>query len=130
MVVHVHSLIHMRTQLSPSLPLSLSLSLSLSDLGLFLTHFQGTSDLSALCQIMCAMFVDHCPVYSKSAATRQQQQPSWGGQPQPVRPPATYATPSPYGARPPYPQYPPQQQQQYPGEHSNTIDWILIVSIY
>lgn len=69
----------------------------------------GTSDLSALCQIMCATFADHCPVYSKSAAPPQ---PSWGQQP--IRPPATYATPNPYGARPPYPQYPPQQQQ-YPG---------------
>lgn len=66
----------------------------------------GTSDLSALCQIMCATFADHCPVYSKSAAP--QQPVSWGQQP--VRPPATYATPNPYGARPPYPQYPPQQQ--------------------
>ena len=84
-----------------SLSLSLSLPPSLS---------QGMSDLSALCQIMCAMFADHCPVYSKSAVPPQ---PSWGQQP--IRPPATYATPNPYGARPPYPQYPPQQQQ-YPGE--------------
>ena len=73
------------------------------------THVQGVSDLTALCQIMCATFVDHCPVYSKAAAPPQQ---TWN---QPVRPPSTYATPNPYGGRPPYQPYPPQQQQ-YPGE--------------
>ena len=97
--------------LSPSLffhPLSSSLPPSLSNT-LSSLNSQGVSDLSALCQIMCATFADHCPVYSKSAVP---QQPTWGQQP--VRPPATYTTPSPYGARPPYPQQYPQQPQ-YPG---------------
>ena len=116
MLTHTYAHTHSRT-----LPLSFSLSISLTPPPP--THTQGISDLSALCQIMCATFADHCPVYSKSAAS---QQPSWGQQP--VRPPATYATPSPYGARPPYPQYPPQQQQ-YPGEHNNQCSLIFGTSL-
>jgi ESCRT-I complex subunit TSG101 len=65
----------------------------------------GSSDLTALAQIMCATFADRCPVYSKPA----QWQP-----PQPVQPPTSYRSPNPYPSGYPPPQAQPPQQP-YPG---------------
>ena len=78
---------------------------------LFSSLPQGKSDLPTLVQILCTVFAENIPVYSRP------KQPTGA-------PPSNYTSPSQYGgypasSRPPYPsahqpQYPPQQQPGYP----------------
>ena len=76
---------------------------------------QGSSDLTTLVQIMCATFVDYCPVYSKPAAQPPSQQ--WSHPPPrpaiPYHQPPTTAYPS-YTQQQQQPQRPPVQPA-YPG---------------
>lgn len=78
---------------------------------------QGSSDLSTLVQIMCATFVEQCPVYSKAAHRSAQRTSSatYAVQPPPQNPGTSYRQPvyPPRGM--PQPQSQPQAygQQQY-----------------
>ena len=70
---------------------------------------QGSADMSTLVQIMCATFVENCPVYSKSAAPSRPSNQQYSPRP-PYGSGAQQPSPNAgYGARMPYPQ---QQQPQ------------------